>query len=202
MPSGFIGGSVGYQMLRWIGCHSTTKGHRRESESRNHSKIEVLFNSGIWVELLGKTVIDFGCGTGTEAIAIAKRGAKEVIGIDIRQNCLDIARLAANRAGVADCCSFSTQTTKKADIVLSLDGFEHYKCPQEVLKIMRGLLKDDGQALVSFGPPWFHPLGGHLFSVFPWAHLIFTENRSSLQLRDLGGTPWQNRDRLWMRNRY
>ena len=29
--------------------------------------------------------------------------------------------------------------------------------------------------LVSFGPTWYHPLGGHLFSVFPWAHLIFSE---------------------------
>jgi hypothetical protein len=28
---------------------------------------------------------------------------------------------------------------------------------------------------VTFGPTWYHPLGGHIFSVFPWAHLIFTE---------------------------
>src|SRR5256712_13417805 len=40
---------------------------------------------------------------------------------------------------------------------------------------MRRLVKDDGRVLVSFGPPWCHPLGGHLFSIFPWAHLIFTE---------------------------
>ena len=26
-----------------------------------------------------------------------------------------------------------------------------------------------------FWPTWYHPLGGHLFSVFPWAHLVFTE---------------------------
>jgi hypothetical protein len=40
---------------------------------------------------------------------------------------------------------------------------------------MRNLLKDDGLAIVEFGPPWYHPLGGHLFSVFPWSHLVFTE---------------------------
>lgn len=28
---------------------------------------------------------------------------------------------------------------------------------------------------MSFGPTWRHPLGGHLFSVFPWAHLMFSE---------------------------
>jgi hypothetical protein len=40
---------------------------------------------------------------------------------------------------------------------------------------MKGLLKPGGRVLITFGPPWFHPLGGHLFSIFPWAHLVFTE---------------------------
>ena len=35
--------------------------------------------------------------------------------------------------------------------------------------------KERQAVFAAFGPPWFHPLGGHLFSVFPWAHLIFTE---------------------------
>ncbi len=32
-----------------------------------------------------------------------------------------------------------------------------------------------GAVYASFGPTWYHPLGGHLFSVFPWAHPIFSE---------------------------
>jgi hypothetical protein len=40
---------------------------------------------------------------------------------------------------------------------------------------MNRLLQPAGEVLVSFGPTWYHPLGGHLFSVFPWAHLIFSE---------------------------
>ena len=40
---------------------------------------------------------------------------------------------------------------------------------------MNTLLQPSGEVLVSFGPTWFHPLGGHLFSVFPWAHLVFSE---------------------------
>ena len=39
-----------------------------------------------------------------------------------------------------------------------------------------GPVADSGQVHISFGPPWCHPLGGHLFSVFPWAHLLFTEH--------------------------
>ena len=40
---------------------------------------------------------------------------------------------------------------------------------------MRRLVDPRGRVFITFGPPWLHPLGGHLFSVFPWAHLIFTE---------------------------
>lgn len=40
---------------------------------------------------------------------------------------------------------------------------------------MSQIIKSTGRVLLTFGPTWFHPLGGHLFSVFPWAHLIFTE---------------------------
>jgi len=40
---------------------------------------------------------------------------------------------------------------------------------------MNHLLQPTGEVLVCFGPTWYHPLGGHLFSVFPWAHLIFSE---------------------------
>jgi hypothetical protein len=40
---------------------------------------------------------------------------------------------------------------------------------------MYDLLRPGGQVVVSFGPPWFHPFGGHFFSVFRWAHLVFSE---------------------------
>ncbi len=32
------------------------------------------------------------------------------------------------------------------------------------------------KVILGFGPIWGHPLGGHMFSVFPWAHLVFTES--------------------------
>ena len=46
-----------------------------------------------------------------------------------------------------------------------------------MLPLMGECLSDSGCVMASFGPTWFHPLGGHLFSVFPWTHLIFTEAR-------------------------
>lgn len=123
----------------------------------------------------GKIVIDFGCGEGSEAIEIASQGAKRVIGLDIREDSLATARQRAASAGVQDTCCFTTSTNELADVVVSMDAFEHFSDPAAILRIMDSLLRPEGEVLVSFGPTWYHPLGGHVFSVFPWSHLIFSE---------------------------
>jgi SAM-dependent methyltransferase len=124
----------------------------------------------------GKVVIDFGCGPGAEAIELAQFGARRVIGVDIREKWLTIARDAAERAGVADRCVFGTAPSEPADVIVSLDSFEHFEDPAAILRVMATYLRPGGEVLVSFGPTWYHPLGGHKFSVFPWAHLLFTED--------------------------
>ncbi len=171
---GIVGGSIGYKLLRSISSDGET-GYLDGSAYNNRSKTQVLFGPSIWDELAGKVVIDFGCGTGAESVEIARRGAARVIGLDIRERVLDQARVAARKAGVADRCVFTTRTDERADIVLSMDAFEHFEDPAGILLRMERLVKDDGKVLIEFGPPWYHPLGGHLFSVFPWAHLIFSE---------------------------
>ncbi|MEK9135110.1 MAG: class I SAM-dependent methyltransferase [Patescibacteria group bacterium] len=42
----------------------------------------------------GKLVLDYGCGNGVHTIAIAKTGVKKVIGIDLSEKSLEIARRA------------------------------------------------------------------------------------------------------------
>lgn len=114
-------------------------------------------------------------GGGTEAIEIAQRGASEVVGLDIRQKVLDSANRVALECGVKNRCRFTTQIDDKFDVIFSIDGFEHYGDPCEVLRVLWDYLRPGGKLFIAFGPPWFHPMGGHLFSVFPWAHLLFTE---------------------------
>ncbi len=127
------------------------------------------------IEQNNKTVVDFGCEGGLEAIDMAQHGVQRVIGIDINTHGLAMATKRAKEAGVEDRCTFTTQTDEKADIVISLDAFEHFKDPLAILGVMRRIVKDDGYVLACFGPTWYHPLGGHGFSIFPWAHLVFTE---------------------------
>jgi len=139
------------------------------------SKLATLLGDEILERIAGKVVIDFGCGEGTEAVEMAQRGAKRVIGIDIREEILLLARQRAFNAGVQSTCFFETSSEEPADLVVSLDAFEHFADPAAILRSMSALLRPTGEVVVSFGPTWYHPLGGHLFSVFPWAHLIFSE---------------------------
>ncbi|HEX7997653.1 MAG TPA: class I SAM-dependent methyltransferase [Pyrinomonadaceae bacterium] len=174
---GIIGGNIGYRLLRRL----SPNGENDYCASgvpeiyQNRSKLEVLFGPEIWDELAGKVVLDFGCGWGGEVIDIAQHGAEKVIGLDLRESVLQDARRAAEEANVAERCVFTTKTDERVDVVLSLDAFEHFEDPAGILRIMRGLIKDNGRAIIMFGPTWYHPIGGHSFSVFPWAHLVFTE---------------------------
>jgi len=162
-----IGGAVADWILRF---YDYSPGNAVPYQGR--SKLEILFGPGIWEEFLGRAVIDFGCGDGVECVEIASRGAASVIGLEIRDKAIQRAQeLTRHLSNVR----ISKQTSDKADVILCLDSFEHFADPSAVLRTMCALLKPGGHVLASFGPIWRHPLGGHMFSVFPWAHLIFTE---------------------------
>jgi len=171
---GFIGGRLGYHLLRRLGGNGDS-GRCDGRAYRSRSKLEVLLGPTIWHEVAGKVVIDFGCGVGQEAIEIAEHGASRVIGIDNRENVLNVARATARNRKVGDRCVFASHSDSRADVILTIDSFEHFSDPASILDLMSRLLKPNGRVYVAFGPPWYHPLGGHLFSVFPWAHLLFTE---------------------------
>lgn len=154
--------------------------------------LRALLGDDIFERTRGRRVLDFGCGCGADAVALAVQGAREVVGVDIVEASLRKARDLARREGVADRCHFATDWSRPVDLILSIDAFEHFADPAAVLARMARLLQGgDGEVLVSFGPTWLHPLGGHLFSVFPWAHLVFGEAallRWRRRFRDDGAT--------------
>ncbi len=146
---------------------------------QNRSKLECLFGPDIWEQVRDKTVVDFGCGEGYEVVELAQHGARRVIGVEPWPKWIASAKDRIVSEGVADRSEIVErwdESRPKVDVIFSLDSFEHYEDPAAILDLMHGMLKPGGCVLVAFGPPWYHPYGGHLFSVFPWAHLVFSEH--------------------------
>lgn len=149
--------------------------HMNGSAYVGKSKLRILLGEELINQVRGKRVIDFGCGEGAEAIDLIRNGAQHVVGIDIRKPLLEAAARHAQSAGVAEHCEFCLTTGEKVDAIVTIDSFEHFADPAAVLQTMYDLLKPGGFVAASFGPTWLHPLGGHLFSMVPWAHLLFSE---------------------------
>jgi len=174
---GIIGGKIGYSILKTISPRKHDTSEKFLSNKFHNTKLKEFFGHNIYDLVANKTVIDFGCGNGLQAVELAKFcPTANVIGIDIQDKCLEIGNQKALEMNVSNRCKFMKKTDELADIILSKDAFEHFSNPLYILETISSLLKPDGYLLASFGPTWYHPYGGHLFSIFPWSHLLFTEN--------------------------
>jgi SAM-dependent methyltransferase len=174
---GVIGGTLGIRLLNYASRGGTVSAYPAVATAYAHrSKLEVLFGPEVWDSVRGKEVLDFGCGEGNEAVDVALHGARRVIGLDLYDKWLNASARLAEAKGVTDKCVFGREWSEPVDVILSVDSFEHFADPADILERMRGLLKSDGCVLASFGPTWYHPLGGHFFSVFPYAHLLCSES--------------------------
>jgi ribosomal protein L11 methyltransferase len=98
------------------------------------------------LDLVGKTVVDFGCGSGILSLAALKLGAKKVIGIDIDPQALQASKANAERNGIADRLELflpKDQPSFKADVV--------------VANILAGPLRELAPTIIEFVAP-----NGHL----------------------------------------
>lgn len=100
----------------------------------------------------GKTVLDYGCGTGGNSLILAKRGAN-VIGVDISPELLELAekRMAAN--GVAGNTKFLVGSAhdlpipdESIDIVFGIAILHHLELEESSKEVFR-VLKKGGRAI-------------------------------------------------------
>ncbi|VGM95971.1 Ribosomal protein L11 methyltransferase [uncultured Avibacterium sp.] len=84
------------------------------------------------LDLNGKTVIDFGCGSGILAIAALKLGAKSAVGIDIDPQAILASRNNAEQNGVSD----------RLQLFLAKDAPQDLQADVVVANILAGPLKE------------------------------------------------------------
>lgn len=136
-------------------------------------------------KIRGKRVLDYGCGDGFQAVAMAQAGASSVVGVEVSKARLVHARALA-RESKAEAVEFTETVEGPFDVVISLDAVEHFVAPEENLRQMLSALGPGGSVFVTFGPPWFAPYGHHMyyFTRMPWLNLFFSE-RTVYRIRSL-----------------
>jgi len=95
-------------------------------------------------DVRGKTVLDFGCGSGENLVALVRRGA-QVVGIDISPELIDLAKQRVQQAqAVADLRVASAYKTglpdHSVDVIFCIALVHHLEIPrvqQEMARILR-----------------------------------------------------------------
>lgn len=101
-------------------------------------------------DLTGKTVVDFGCGSGILAIAALKLGAKRVVGVDIDPQAIQASRENAKRNGVEDKIELYLPQDQPQDLVGDVLVANILAGPlEELAPLMQGLVKSGGPLALS-----------------------------------------------------
>lgn len=132
----------------------------------------------------GKSVLDFGCGFGLQAAALARLSpTARVVGLDLPRPAL----LERWKQHTLPNLTLTTElpADETFDIVYSCSSFEHFSDPAHILSLMGARARaKGGLVIISFAEPWYSPHGSHMdgFTRLPWVNLLFSE-RTVLTVR-------------------
>jgi 2-polyprenyl-6-hydroxyphenyl methylase / 3-demethylubiquinone-9 3-methyltransferase len=116
-----------------------------------------------WIERLlgaggvrGRLALDVGCGGGILAEAMARRGAAQVLGIDLAEKPLKVAQLHALEAGVENIEyrevaveALAVERPAAFDVVTCMEMLEHVPDPASVVRACAALVRPGGQVFFS-----------------------------------------------------
>jgi SAM-dependent methyltransferase len=126
----------------------------------------------------GKDVLDFGCGAGFQAAALARCYAKSVVGIDLPRPFILSEWAKRAELGLAN-LTLTTElpASRQFDVVYSCSAFEHFDDPAQILDLMRQRTRPGGVVVITFAEPWWSPRGAHMdnFTRLPWVNVFFSE---------------------------
>lgn len=113
-------------------------------------------------ELEGKKVLDLGCGYGWHCIYAKEQGAAEVVGVDLSEKMLEVAREKSGTLKIEYICSAIEDISLPEDtfdLVLSSLAFHYLETFDPVAKKVYSLLKPGGTFVFSCEHPVFTSSG-------------------------------------------
>lgn len=127
------------------------QGEMRPLHDLNPVRLQYIERAG---PLVGRKVLDVGCGGGLLAEAMARKGAK-VTGIDLADDLLQVARLHALEGGVE--VDYLLQSAEQHvvdhageyEIVACMEMLEHVPDPTAVIDAMARLVRPGGHVFIS-----------------------------------------------------
>ena len=102
----------------------------------------------------GQDILDVACGTGVMFPYYLQRGAASVTGIDISSEMVKIAEGKFSGEPRVQVICGDVETLKfgrKFDRIVVYNAFPHFPKPKRLIKILAGLLKEDGRLTVAHG---------------------------------------------------
>jgi 2-polyprenyl-6-hydroxyphenyl methylase/3-demethylubiquinone-9 3-methyltransferase len=127
------------------------EGEMRPLHDLNPVRLEYVERCG---PLAGRAIVDVGCGGGLLAEAMARKGA-QVVGLDMADDVLNVARLHAIETGVRVDYRGETAEAHAAghagryDVVTCMEMLEHVPDPAAVVQALAALAAPGGQVFVS-----------------------------------------------------
>ncbi len=97
--------------------------------------------------IVGKSVLDIGCGPGHYSVTLAKNGAQDVFGIDFADEMIGLASQNAQSAGVQDWCHFARRDflvdpiDNKYDYTIAMGFMDYMPDPRKTIEKVLALTK-------------------------------------------------------------
>jgi 2-polyprenyl-6-hydroxyphenyl methylase / 3-demethylubiquinone-9 3-methyltransferase len=129
-------------------------------ESEQH--LELFFEND---EIIGKDILDSGCGTGIFSTIFAAKGAKKVTGIDISEGSLSTAMMLKERYGLKNLQFYKQNmldlpfTDNRFDIVWAWGTVHHTSDPLKAINELIRVLNNNGTILLAvYKKTWLTPV--------------------------------------------
>jgi SAM-dependent methyltransferase len=144
--------------------------------------LKAHFNEYFSIEaIIGKDILDFGCGGGSLSIVLTEAGAKSVHGVDLDERALEkFGERLKHYAGTRKPTFGRSSSGKKIDLpdhsfdcIVCFDVMEHVMDYKDIIFEWYRVLRPGGRVYIWWQPYW-HPFGHHAHDwvPIPWAHIF------------------------------